>query len=709
MLVYTVLPLNYKLTKHEAKSKKLVKPKAPARRGVQAATVDDQTTESTPTQRAAGSERQTREEDGGNREASVESFVAPVVSMSRSTTETRRRGLRSQERGDSSITVTGVDVQHDSDSSTRTRSGRKGGNNTTLPSINLEPAVTRDPEQTPIETVPVPDVTETVTPLTPPASQVAAGGFIKKSKKAIAPKAPTRRQRAISERTQSADHSNATGETVDGATSTTPIVIDQQADADNVAYRLLAALANYEHQSSSANIDSSSNQATAPSGSAHAMDQPVLQSNGASGNGEIAVGSVTETVSTRTQRPSRKRKKPTIDAENGQETIQSAKSKRARTKKSASTPKSANPTTDTATHPLNETNGDETQQMPQNPKGRKRKRVGTPEDALTREIEPTEIRMDELTVDIHQGQISQREQRLRQRDVEIKERKLQAAQGLAREELQEIMTEGAPNNQPNLTTTEPSPDLPTRSPSPDMVVSGPQFRIVNGQIVTDESSRIIDRRAQRTRAAEASDEDASALVEDDLSRRVNSRSHTKYDNPTRWSPAATELFYKGLQYFGLEFSMMACLFPSRSRRQLKAKFIREERADVGLVNALLKDRQPIPSREELEAMMGKKLKDPKELDEELRIQKEELEEAQRAEDAIANERRLAREREAEEEGRRIKDRDEGIEEEDEEDEEEQKEEEERSSIVQDDASVQEQEEEQEVDEETEDDDNDDEE
>ena len=669
-------PPELQTNNREAKSKKLVKPKAPARRGAQAATVNDQPTESIPTQRATDSERQTREEKGEHG-ARIGSFVAPVAPMSIGATETRRRGLRSQEQGDSTIAAPDVDVQHDSESSTRMRSGRRTGKTTTLPSANIGSAVIGDSEQTPIEIVTIPDVIESVALLTPPASQAVAGGFIRKSKKTITPKAQTRRQRASVERAQSADRNNTTGETANGVTSTTPIVIDQQAETDSVAHRLLMALVNHEHEHSLANGSSSSNQATAPSGSTHATNQTILQSNGASDIGEIAGGSVTVTDSRTTQRSSRKRKQAPTNAEAEQETTQSARSGRGRSKKSASRPTSVKPIADAEAHNSIEINEEERRGRLQKTKDRKRRRASTPEDASTRRIEPTEVRMDALIVDPRQGQISQREQRLRQRDVELKERKLKAAQTLAREQLQEIMTEDAADDQPNPTATTSTPNLLSRSPSPNATVTAPQFRIVNGQIVADESSRIIDRRAERTRAAEAPDENTSVIEEDDLSRRINGRSYTKYDKPTRWSPAATELFHKGLQYFGLEFSMMACLFPGRSRRQLKAKFIREERADVAFVNALLKDRQPIPSREELEAMMGKKLKDPKELAEELRVQKEALEEAQRVEDQRADERRLAREKEAEKEGERVKDGDED----NEEDEEEQEEEEEQQQVA----------------------------
>eukprot|EP01018_Ginkgo_biloba_P038265 Gb_01967 [translate_table: standard] len=45
----------------------------------------------------------------------------------------------------------------------------------------------------------------------------------------------------------------------------------------------------------------------------------------------------------------------------------------------------------------------------------------------------------------------------------------------------------------------------------------------------------------------------------------------------RWSKSDTELFYKAMQQFGTNFAMIQHLFPGRTRRQVKAKFKKEER------------------------------------------------------------------------------------------------------------------------------------
>ena len=45
----------------------------------------------------------------------------------------------------------------------------------------------------------------------------------------------------------------------------------------------------------------------------------------------------------------------------------------------------------------------------------------------------------------------------------------------------------------------------------------------------------------------------------------------------KWSKQETELFYKAMEQFGTDFTLIqSSLFPSRTRRQVKAKYLKEQ-------------------------------------------------------------------------------------------------------------------------------------
>ena len=55
----------------------------------------------------------------------------------------------------------------------------------------------------------------------------------------------------------------------------------------------------------------------------------------------------------------------------------------------------------------------------------------------------------------------------------------------------------------------------------------------------------------------------------------------------RWGLEETRSFYKALRQVGTEFSLMQSLFPGRTRKQLKAKFQKEEKAHPELIKRAL--------------------------------------------------------------------------------------------------------------------------
>ncbi|XP_050365363.1 uncharacterized protein LOC126783876 isoform X2 [Argentina anserina] len=57
----------------------------------------------------------------------------------------------------------------------------------------------------------------------------------------------------------------------------------------------------------------------------------------------------------------------------------------------------------------------------------------------------------------------------------------------------------------------------------------------------------------------------------------NYQTYMNKERPSKWVEQDTELFYEGVEQFGSDFSMIAQLFPGRTRHQIKLKFKKEDR------------------------------------------------------------------------------------------------------------------------------------
>ena len=248
-------------------------------------------------------------------------------------------------------------------------------------------------------------------------------------------------------------------------------------------------------------------------------------------------------------------------------------------------------------------------------RGRREAREDTPEDAEEREIAPGTIRMNELCKDPRIGRKSKLEMSMRQIDWSEVVRKRKEAgrpantvQGHSESEVNERLERAARERESALT-------------------SGPQLRVVNGQMVVDQTSLTIDRRAEASRNEDALEE----VEENDLTARINSHSwlYDKKRDPAergrplksdRWTSEQTEAFYDALRMFGTDFFIISRMFPGKTRRQIKLKFVREERSNpVGVKAALVGESVPMDFDTYLTATGQDKeaFKDPKELEAEL--------------------------------------------------------------------------------------------
>ncbi|KAL4898562.1 hypothetical protein BDV59DRAFT_167128 [Aspergillus ambiguus] len=253
----------------------------------------------------------------------------------------------------------------------------------------------------------------------------------------------------------------------------------------------------------------------------------------------------------------------------------------------------------------------------------RRKREPTPEGAEDIEIAPSLIKMSELCKDLKSGKKSTREMELRKMDQEELERKQKSQQELLKEE------SAAPKQSDERASIDNLVDKQSQS--------GPQMRIVNGEIVLDTTSLQVDRHADAARnAGELED-----VVENSLTRRINQSSYGKRSKTESWDEDMTDLFYRGLRMFGTDFMMISKFFPGRSRRQIKLKFNNEERRDPERIKeTLLGPREAIDITTYSE-MTNTVYDDPKlvqqELDEEKkRIEDQHAKEKQAQEELLRN-------------------------------------------------------------------------
>ncbi|PSN71179.1 hypothetical protein BS50DRAFT_570584 [Corynespora cassiicola Philippines] len=212
-------------------------------------------------------------------------------------------------------------------------------------------------------------------------------------------------------------------------------------------------------------------------------------------------------------------------------------------------------------------------------------REPTPPDAENEVIETSTTFMDDLASrDVRRGKLSEREKKMRLINwAEVKERRRQ-------EERDAAMRSQKARDAVNARLDEAGAareDATQQS-------SGPRFEMIDGNIVLIQDSGTIDREGDADRAIEMMEE----VDEQDLTNHITTRSfmRNRKRNPAefmipgqqkRWTVDMTEKFYDGLRMFGTDFEMIATWFPHHTRRSIKLKFVREERAHPEYIKQIL--------------------------------------------------------------------------------------------------------------------------
>lgn len=130
--------------------------------------------------------------------------------------------------------------------------------------------------------------------------------------------------------------------------------------------------------------------------------------------------------------------------------------------------------------------------------------------------------------------------------------------------------------------------LRARPTAPDRVSMTPQVSVVNGQIVINEKSLTVSAASER----------AAALNEfkrvEENGTKLNSSSYANFTKAEKWTNEDTEFFFQALKQFGTDFSLIQRLFPGRTRRQIKKKYLIEDRMNPKRVESAINHLSPRP-------------------------------------------------------------------------------------------------------------------
>ncbi|EON98136.1 putative myb-like dna-binding domain-containing protein [Phaeoacremonium minimum UCRPA7] len=290
-------------------------------------------------------------------------------------------------------------------------------------------------------------------------------------------------------------------------------------------------------------------------------------------------------------------------------------------------------------------NNEEAGEQPE-PKKSRRKRSVTPEDAEEQLVDPSQMTMGDLTKDLRIGKKFSRHDELRQR---IRDKRSRARLiKLGRIPAEDQSQNGGSNagtpapgaNGDNSATPTPS-DLKSSQPGDG---DGVQYRMVDGQIVVDTRSLLVDRQAR----AAAQNGNIEEIEENDFTRPTTSATYMKPHKvgPNHWTDDETERFYEFLRKFGTDFNIIAAMFGGKkTRREVKLKFNREERYCPRRINACIVGKKEWHmDMEEIKNHTGKEYEDSKDIEAELaRLAAAHEAEEKRAEEEIAEAARQKRE------------------------------------------------------------------
>lgn len=109
-----------------------------------------------------------------------------------------------------------------------------------------------------------------------------------------------------------------------------------------------------------------------------------------------------------------------------------------------------------------------------------------------------------------------------------------------------------------------------------------------GEMVVDDESTKIDRHQN----ARLENQQKKVIDENSFGNLYNYGTYGKQQYSEAWDDKELIKFYKALSMWGIDFNVIAQLFPYRTRRQIKSKFLSEEKHHPVLIELALKSKLP---------------------------------------------------------------------------------------------------------------------
>lgn len=146
----------------------------------------------------------------------------------------------------------------------------------------------------------------------------------------------------------------------------------------------------------------------------------------------------------------------------------------------------------------------------------------------------------------------------------------------------------------------------------------PLLQLQDGLVTYNHESTVVDRH-------EDANVEMERVEENPFENIVTSNTYSKRSVTMKWTPQEIAELLKAVSTWGTDFGLIAKLFPNRTRKQIKAKFLLEEKKRPHLVEFALLRKLPIDIRE-YSGKTGLELKTLNEYNKELEILKSKHEE-----------------------------------------------------------------------------------
>ncbi|KAI2510550.1 Myb DNA-binding like [Fragilaria crotonensis] len=140
----------------------------------------------------------------------------------------------------------------------------------------------------------------------------------------------------------------------------------------------------------------------------------------------------------------------------------------------------------------------------------------------------------------------------------------------------------------------PAPPPPPLDEDEEPAPAGPQVKIVDGEIVLQESSIMVPSARKTVQEVE---EEYQHVVEEEGHTTIVGASYNSFvarRKPQHWAVEETKLFYNALRQVGADFVTMEAFYRNRTRKQLKKKYQIELVKNPRLIELALDPRNKLP-------------------------------------------------------------------------------------------------------------------